>query len=122
MKLPLFVACALTVMTASLGAQQPRPALVGPVEGADFHTRYIRLGSADAEGLLYEPSRPKLGIALVYAHPSGNNFNHASGREMARRGYPVLTVNYRGEGDSLGYLPAISRASHTCGPCPMFGG
>ncbi len=103
MKLSLFVACALAVMTASLDAQPARP-------GADFRTQYIRLGSNDAEGLLYQPAQaPKLGIALVYAHPSGNNFNHASGREMARRGYPVLTVNYRGESDSLGYLPVISR-------------
>src|SRR5690349_11335759 len=83
MKLPFFVACALAVMTASLDAQPARPAM-GPVQSAEFHTQYIRLGAADAEGLLYQPTRaPKLGLALVYAHPSGNNFNHASGREMA---------------------------------------
>jgi pimeloyl-ACP methyl ester carboxylesterase len=112
MKRPLFMVCALTVMTASLAAQETRPpALVGPVQGADYRSQYIRLGSADAEGLLYRPlhGAPKLGIALVYAHPSGNNFNHASGREMSHRGYPVLTVNYRGQGDSLDYLPVLSR-------------
>lgn len=85
---------------------------VGPVRSAHVRAEYVRLGSNQAEGLLYEPRilGPKGRIALVYAFPGDNNFNAAPGPQLARRGYRVLMVNYHGvdEGPAV-YAPAISR-------------
>ena len=71
--------------------------------------------SGDTEGLLYEPSvpGPNARIAVVFSHPNRDNFNAPVGKEMARRGYPALMINYRGDSDygrglPEGYLPSIS--------------
>src|SRR5580692_4738551 len=71
---------------------------VGPLDNDRFHTRYVRLGSNNAEGLLYEPvdPGPKARVAVVYSFPSENNFNSPPGRELAKRGYRVLMVNFHG--------------------------
>ena len=86
---------------------------LGPVQSERFHTQYVRLGSNNAEGLLYEPVNPnpaKARVAIVYSFPDNNNFNAPPGRELANRGYRVLMVNYHGadEGPEA-YAPSISR-------------
>jgi hypothetical protein len=84
---------------------------MGSVDTAQYQTRYVRLG-AQGEGLLYEPltSGAKGRIALVFSHPNANVFNEALGREMSRRGYWTLMVNYRGGSPNTeDYLPSISR-------------
>ena len=98
---------------ASLHAQVPaqRPQPMGAVDTAQYTTRYVRLG-AQGEGLLYQPlaSGTKGHVALVFSHPNANVFNEALGREMSRRGYWTLMVNYRGGSpNSEDYLPSISR-------------
>ena len=85
---------------------------VGPVKTPRFHTTYVRLGSNNDDGLLYEPETPgpNARIALVYEHPGGNNFNVEVGPEMAARGYRVLMVNYRGRDTSVAsFARGISR-------------
>lgn len=89
-----------------------RPEPVGEIDGAEFHTRFVRLG-AQGEGLLYEPvasSEPAGHIGLVFAHPSTNVFTDAPAAQFARRGYRMLMVNYRGGVPTdEAYLPTISR-------------
>jgi pimeloyl-ACP methyl ester carboxylesterase len=115
------LAITLAAVTASAsqaqtGAQVRRPATqrqqpMGEVDGAAFHTRYVKLG-AQGEGLLYEPatSGQKGHIALVFAHPNTNVFTDPVAAQFARRGYPILMVNYRGGDPSdAAYLPSISR-------------
>jgi pimeloyl-ACP methyl ester carboxylesterase len=84
----------------------------GPVRTDRFHTTYVRLGSNNDDGLLYEPETQALKprVALVYEHPGGNNFNVEVGPELASRGYRVLMVNYRGnESTVASYARGISR-------------
>lgn len=100
-----------TVLAARAAKMTVRHVPIGPVRGNHFRTEYVRLGSSDAEGLLYEPvaTGPKDGIALVFSHPDGNSFNDAVGPQMATRGYPVLMVNYHGAPVSPEvYAPSIS--------------
>jgi hypothetical protein len=101
-----------TFAAVQIAAQGRGAAPMGPVQGEKFRTQYIRLGSNQNEGLLYDPITPgpNARIALVYSHPNGNNFNQPFGREMANRGYRALMVNYRGEEESPDvYAPSISR-------------
>ena len=113
-------ACALlsTAQSQDEGAPPGKPGEsgkrappIGPVQSERFHTQYVRLGSNNAEGLLYEPVNPilKARIAIVYSFPDDNNFNSPPGRELASRGYRVLMVNYHGvdEGPEA-YAPSIS--------------
>jgi hypothetical protein len=86
---------------------------VGPVGDRYFRTIYVRLGAADADGLLYEPvgAARRTRIALVSARPDGNSFQERLGREMSHRGYRVLMVDYHGtQGSPERYAPALSRA------------
>jgi pimeloyl-ACP methyl ester carboxylesterase len=92
-----------------------RAVKAGPVDTDKYRTQYIRL-AGQSEGLLYQPANPTHPrIALIFTHPSRNNFNAEIGREMASRGYRALMLNYRGdadygEGDPEEYLPGISQA------------
>src|SRR6185436_12000989 len=53
------------------------------------------------------PSR----IALLFAHPGESNFNHAAGREMARRGYRILMINHADDvSPADAYAPSTSAA------------
>jgi pimeloyl-ACP methyl ester carboxylesterase len=75
-----------------------------------FKTVYIRLGRDD-EGLLFVPANegPKARIALMFSHPSGNNFNNPIGPELAKRGYRVLLVNHHGGREDMeDFLPGLS--------------
>ena len=50
-------------------------------------------------------------IALLFAHPGDSNFNHAAGREMARRGYRILMLNQEDEDNPADtYAPSTSAA------------
>jgi pimeloyl-ACP methyl ester carboxylesterase len=96
----------LAVCAASVASGEP----VGPIHSEKVRTEYIRLGSNDDEGLLYEPSALPARIALIYVHPSGNTFNTLIGPEMAARGYRVLMVNHHGvDEDAERYAPAVSQ-------------
>jgi hypothetical protein len=99
---------------ASRHAARPETvaAKVGPVASAAFHTVYIRLGSGQDEGLLYEPTSPapKTRVALLFSHPDGNTFGYIIGPQMAKRGYRVLMVNHHGPEDGPWVdAPGISR-------------
>jgi pimeloyl-ACP methyl ester carboxylesterase len=119
----------LSLMAAPLGAQAPTAAPaatgaraagtaaenripVGPPRSDRYRTQYVRLGSNDADGLLYEPVNPgpKARVALVLSFPGNNNFNSPPGRELANRGYRILMVSYHGAEESPEvYAPSISR-------------
>ncbi len=85
-----------------------------------IRTTYVSLGSSNA--ILMEPVNPgpNSRIALVYTYPRtnlslstppSNNFNHASGPQMASRGYRELLLNQYTTGIGYeAYLPAISQA------------
>lgn len=75
-----------------------------------FTTTYVRLGP-DTDGLLVEPLErgPNASIAMVFSHPNSDNFGERPGWYMARRGYPVMLVNYRGNSSmDEPYLRSIS--------------
>jgi pimeloyl-ACP methyl ester carboxylesterase len=109
-------AALLACAVALLGVAAPR-GLAQPDHGAGatqsnrFKPAYVRLGNAD-EGLLFESSRtgPQGRIAVMYSHPSGNNFNSPIGPELASRGYRVLLVNHHGGREDMeDFLPGLSR-------------
>lgn len=76
----------------------------------EVRTDYVSFGGHD-EGLIYRPAGAASRIALVYAHPSGNTFDTAVGREMARRGYAIMMVNHHDEDERLdAFAGAISQA------------
>ena len=93
----LLLACAVSMhaQVAPPAGQRGAPP-VGPVRSEKFTTEYIRLGQQGA-GLLYKPTNPgaKAHIAVVFTHPSDDNFNAPIGRELASRGYYVINVNSR---------------------------
>lgn len=100
------VACAAGVVPSYGASSDP----VGPIRSEKFSTEYLRLGSNDDEGLMYEPVTSQASVALIYVHPSGNTFNTLIGPEMAVRGYRVLMVNHHEvDADAERYAPAISR-------------
>ena len=78
-------------------------------------TTYVRVGGRGdtaSDAVLYEPApgiTPSR-IALLFAHPGASNFNHASGREMARRGYRILLITNEGDEPADQYGPSISAA------------
>ena len=113
-KLAALVALALTPAPALLAQEEPagRPSNAGPLDADGYTTRYVQLGARDSEGLLFEPAREtRNGIALIYTHPGSNNFGAPVGRQMARRGYRAMMVNYRGPTTTPDrYLPTLSRA------------
>lgn len=86
----------------ALATSSPARAQAQPVpEG--LRTSYLAFGARDGEGLLYEPAggptKPR--IALVFAHPSNNTFNDPAARELAKRGYRILTLNRPGGDERL---------------------
>lgn len=89
-----------------------RPQPVGALDSSEFRTQFVRLG-AQGEGLLYDPTitkEPQSHIGLVFAHPGANVFSSAPGAQLARRGYRILMVNYRGGvPNDEAHLPTISR-------------
>lgn len=118
-RMTILSAAALAACAMALHAQQQpshgraaASVTVGPVDSRAFHTEYVRLGSEDDDGLLYEPTSPgpKAGVALLFSQPGGNDFNGAVGPQMARRGYLVLMVSHQGlEVGQWIYAPGISR-------------
>ena len=106
------LACGYIPGARAQEGEATRKVPIGPVKNELFRTEYVRLGSNNAEGLLYEPvnSTQKARIAIIYSFPSENNFNSPPGRELAKRGYRVLMVNYHGAdvGPEV-YAPSISR-------------
>jgi hypothetical protein len=70
-------------------------------------------GETATDGVLYEPSSASASsrIALLFAHPGESNFNHAAGREMARRGYRILMINHEDDlSPADAYAPSTSAA------------
>jgi hypothetical protein len=106
------LAALLAAGASTLWAQGGRGNIpAGPVQTDKFHTMYIRLGQGD-EGLLFEPNTPgpNARIALVYAHPDGNNFNFMGNVELAKRGYRTMGVNHHGDAEVESLAVSISRA------------
>jgi pimeloyl-ACP methyl ester carboxylesterase len=75
---------------------------------------YVRVGGRGetaADAVLYEPAGAPSRIALLFAHPGESNFNHAAGREMARRGYRILMINHADDvSPADAYAPSTSAA------------
>lgn len=95
MNVPLFLTAALA---ASLTAQ-------------NIQTTYVPLRPGNA--ILMEPAAagPRTRVALIYTHPSLDNFNHPVGPELAKRGYRILLLNsYVTQSAYEGYAPAIAAA------------
>jgi hypothetical protein len=106
----------LLLAAACVAWQTPSAGQGGSRSASAARTSYVRLGGrgqGTSDAVLFEPGAgaPKNGIALMFGHPSESNFNHASGRELARRGYRILMVNVQ-DGRSIPdtYAPAYSAA------------
>jgi pimeloyl-ACP methyl ester carboxylesterase len=106
-----------TASQAQTGAAVRRPPTqrqqpMGELDGAQFHTRFVRLG-AQGEGLLYDPvvsTQGKGHIALIFTHPSANVLTDSPATQFSRRGYRMLMVNYRGGfPNDEAHLPTLSR-------------
>lgn len=114
--LAITLLAAASVTQAQTGAAVRRPPTqrqqpVGEFDGAQFHTRFVRLG-AQGEGLLYEPiaSQGNGHIALIFTHPSANVLSDSPAGQFARRGYRMLMMNYRGGApNDEAHFPTISR-------------
>jgi acetyl esterase/lipase len=98
--MPLNRTAGLIVALACVVAQQATAAaddatLIGPVKSARFHTSFVRLGSDNMNGLLYEPNGPiqQPRPAVVYASPRAL-FDFSPAAELANRGYRVLLVKH----------------------------
>ncbi len=124
MRRPLAAATACVALQPVGFAQEPTGGAAGPrtafaqerTGGAPVpRTTYVRVGGRGdtaSDAVLYEPApgiTPSR-IALLFAHPGASNFNHASGREMARRGYRILLVTNEGDEPADQYGPSISAA------------
>ena len=100
---------------------QERPRAEGGPRGT-----YVRVGGRGetaADGVLYEPAGAPSRIALLFAHPGESNFNHAAGREMARRGYRILMINHADDvSPADAYAPSTSAALEHCAACPAWRG
>jgi hypothetical protein len=69
---------------------------MGPINTDRFHVTFVRLGSNNNHGLLYEPEKlgPNARIAIVY--PNRNLSFAVPAAELANRGYRVLFVSHSG--------------------------
>jgi pimeloyl-ACP methyl ester carboxylesterase len=71
-----------------------------PDGGPPTRTTFLRL-SNNANAIIVERVTPipaKARIALLVTHPERvNNFNYFIGRELPKRGYPVMMMNYYGD-------------------------
>ena len=74
---------------------------------------YLRL-SSDANAVLVEPKTPSPHehIVAINVHPDNvNTFEYFIGRELAKRGYRTIEVNYYGEEKTFEeFLPPIAAA------------
>ncbi len=68
-------------------------AVMGPIQTEQYRATFVKLGSNNAEGLLYEPTMPvpNARIALVFTFPRAT-FDAVPAIELASRGYRVLWV------------------------------
>lgn len=70
-----------------------------PTPGGPLKTTYVHL-SNNANAMIVEPAAPdpaRSRFAILVAHPSNaNTFNYFIGRELPRRGYRVMMLNYYG--------------------------
>jgi pimeloyl-ACP methyl ester carboxylesterase len=78
-----------------------------------FTTKFVQLQGGNSLAVLYEPTTPKSDVALIFSHPDRNNFTDAVAQQVASRGYRILMVDNRADGDSPdspeeSYLPSIS--------------
>jgi len=92
--LGVFVLALALVPISALAQNSPTPA-----GGPPLKTTYVRLAN-NANAILVERETPdpvKSRIAMVVTHPNhANNFNYFTGRELAKRGYRAMLVNYYG--------------------------
>jgi len=105
----------LAVVTASVAWQPVAFAQERTGGASGLRTTYVRVGGRGdtaSDGVLYEPpaGTAPSHVALLFAHPGARNFNHASGREMARRGYRILLITNEGDEAADQYGPSISAA------------
>jgi hypothetical protein len=94
------------IASAQEGGRGGQAAPAGPIKTARYHVTFVRLGSNNLSGLLYEPEAPgpNARVAVVYPYPRPTAFTPPA-EELANRGYRVLLVrhylgNRRGEVES----------------------
>ena len=87
----LAASAALLLLCSSLSAsaQVPSPALAGAVSA------FVRIGQLNA--VIWRPASPgrHTDVVLVGMHDQGNNLDHLSGPNLARRGYTIINANPR---------------------------
>lgn len=89
-----------------------------------FTTKFVQLQGGNSLAVLYEPTAPKSDVALIFSHPDRNNFTDAVATQVASRGYRILMVDNRADGDSPdspeeSYLPSISQGIAYLRAVPM---
>jgi hypothetical protein len=106
-----FPVIVLVTLAATAHAQSPAAASEG---GPPTKTTFVRLTN-NANAILVEPVTPnpaKSRIAVLVTHPEhANNFNYFIGRELPKRGYRVMMMNYYGrEQNYYEFLAPIAAA------------
>lgn len=102
----LLFASALPLLTTASQAQDGSPT-------ATAKRTYVRLAN-NANAVLVEPTSPspREHIVAINVHPDNlNTFEYFVGRELAKRGYRTIEVNYYGEEKTFEeFLPPIAAA------------
>ena len=90
--LQAFAVSALVGSIAACGTSAVSQAVQDTESGPT--STFVDLGLPDADALLFRPAAADArGIALLFAHPSGNSFKDPLPPAMASRGFPTLVVN-----------------------------
>ena len=90
---------ALLLLSSGLSASAQAPAAErGPGRGgaaAGAVSAYVRIGQLNA--VIWRPASPgpHANVVLVGMHDEGNNMDHLSGPNLARRGYTIINANTR---------------------------
>jgi hypothetical protein len=85
-------------LIVALGCMSLHPAVataqgpIGPVKTDRFHVTFVRLGSNNSNGLLYEPETPGPNTRVAVVYPNRSKGFTVPAAELASRGYRVLFV------------------------------
>jgi hypothetical protein len=86
------VVLALGCMSLHPPIASAQGAPMGPVKTDRFHVTFVRLGSNNNNGLLYEPEKPGPNARIAIVYPNRSKSFMAPASELADRGYRALFV------------------------------